>query len=74
MALRGPFLGASYLFLKKNAWQRPLVYFAQAYRTKFRSKLKTSGVLVYTAIIVYSRRIIYFFFKYQFLYKRKTVF
>ena len=30
---RGPFLGASYLFLKKNAGERPLVCFAQTYRS-----------------------------------------
>ena len=32
MALRSPFLGARYLFSKKNAAQRPPVCFAQTYR------------------------------------------
>ena len=31
IALRGPFLGASYLFLKQNALERPLFCFAQTY-------------------------------------------
>ena len=33
MALRSPFLGASYLFLKQNAGERPAVCFAQAHRS-----------------------------------------
>ena len=33
IALRGPFGGASYLFLKQNAGQRPVVCSIQTYRT-----------------------------------------